>query len=102
MPASAFNDFFFFIRRPSLVKLDLRNDDLSRDPLFVEPLAPLKLLPRNLMAELLTLLPVTITDGLMDSIDAVDDDDFRKILLDFFGGFGYLNGLNVVDVCGSI
>lgn len=89
---SAFN-VFFFMRRPSLVRLDLRRD-LSRDPLFVEPLAPLKLLPRSLIAELLTLPPGTMADGFIDRIDVVDADDFRAKLLAFFGAFGYLNGLN--------
>lgn len=98
MPVSALSDFFFFMRRPSLVKLDFRND-LSRDPLFDGP-APLNPL-RNLMVELLILPLWAIDDGLI-SIDDVDADDLRRKLPDFFDAFGYLNGLNDADGCGSI
>lgn len=97
MPASAFNDFFFFNRRPSLVKLDLRSDDLSRDPVFVGALATLKPLPRIFITEVFPLPPEPMTAGLMDSIEALDVDDFRKNLLVFFGAFGYLKGLKDAD-----
>lgn len=99
MPVSAFKDFFFFMRRPSLVKLDLRND-LSRDPLLDEAALLKPLL--SLIAELLMLPLCTIDDWLISN-DDVDADDFRRKLLDdFFGTFGYLNGLNDDDGCGSI
>lgn len=99
MPVSAFNDFFFFKRRPSLVRLDLRND-LSRE-LPLDVLALLNPL-RNLMAELLIFVLGPMDDWPI-SMDDVDADDLRRKLLaiGFFGAFGNLNGLNVVDDCGS-
>lgn len=86
------------MRRPSLVRLVLRND-FKRDPLLDGP-APLNP-PLILMAELFILLPCTIDDWLI-SIDWVGADDLRRKFPAFFGAFGYLNGLNDDDGCGSV